>query len=58
VVLADPGAEDRSAVRRRITDDFAAAVAAGRSPEVDVRHGLRLQRLLAAVERRTREYLR
>jgi len=55
VVLADPGAEDRTAVRRRVTGDLAAAVAAGRSPAIDVRHGLRLQRLLAAAERRTRE---
>ncbi|MGX5654265.1 Gfo/Idh/MocA family protein [Geodermatophilus nigrescens] len=53
VVLADPGAEDRRLVQRRITDEFASAVAAGRSPATDVRHGLRLQRLLAAVDAHT-----
>ncbi|MGY1812363.1 Gfo/Idh/MocA family protein [Blastococcus sp. SYSU D00820] len=54
VDLADPGAEDRTVVHRRITATFAGAVAAGRSPDLDVHHGVRLQRLLADVERSTR----
>jgi predicted dehydrogenase len=54
-VLDDSGAEEPSLVRARMAATFAAAVAAGRSPEIDVQRGLRLQRLLAAVERRTGE---
>jgi predicted dehydrogenase len=48
--LTDPGAEDREAVGRRITTDFAAAVAGSTSQAPDVHRGVRLQRLLAAAE--------
>ena len=54
VVLADPGAEEAAAVRRRITTAFAGAVAQGRSPAADVHRGVVLQRLLAAAEERAR----
>jgi predicted dehydrogenase len=48
ILLADPSAEDP---RERIAACFAEAVTSGISPAVDVHHGVRLQRLLAAVER-------
>ena len=51
IVLADPGAEDRGTLGRRITTAFAEAVAGCASPAPDVHRGVRLQRLLAATQR-------
>jgi hypothetical protein len=48
-VLADPSVERPDVVGGRMVADFAAAVAAGVSPALDVHSGVRLQRLLAAV---------
>ncbi|GAA3383918.1 Gfo/Idh/MocA family protein [Cryptosporangium minutisporangium] len=48
IVLTDPAAEDPVTVRERIAAGFAEAVAAGVSSALDVHHGVRLQRLLAA----------
>jgi predicted dehydrogenase len=50
IVLADPGAEDRGTLGRRITTSFAEAVAGCASRAPDVHRGVRLQRLLAACE--------
>ena len=51
LVLPDPSSHPRADLQRTIADEFAAAVA-DRSPHaLDAVHGLRLQRLLDAVER-------
>ncbi|SFT84479.1 Predicted dehydrogenase [Geodermatophilus amargosae] len=49
LVLTDPSAERPDVVGGRMVADFAAAVAAGVPPALDVHSGVRLQRLLAAV---------
>ncbi|MGY1802462.1 Gfo/Idh/MocA family protein [Blastococcus sp. SYSU D00922] len=54
IVLADPGAEDRSVIGRRMTTAFAEAVADGGPTLADVHRGVGLQRLLAAAEEELR----
>ena len=51
VVLADPTPTEPEAVQRAITDEFARAVRGEFRQPLDVHHGVRLQRLVAAVDK-------